>query len=122
LRCIERSAYQNENKYTFMAAHQPIATMTKYFCDRADVLLLDIEGTTTPVDFVFGVLFPFARTHVESFLQTHHQDKAVQADLKRLWQEYEADVAQGLCVPEWKDNQVLGAVPYIRRVSRNSEL
>lgn len=96
-----------------MAAHQSIATMTKYFSDRADVLLLDIEGTTTPVDFVFGVLFPFARTHVESFLQTHHQDKAVQADLKRLWQEYEADVAQGLCVPEWKDNQVLGAVPYI---------
>lgn len=87
--------------------------MTKYFSDCVDALLLDIEGTTTPVDYVFRVLFPFARVHVESFLQTHDWDSAVQADLKRLWQEYEADVAQGFSVPKWKDNQTSGAVPYI---------
>jgi enolase-phosphatase E1 len=29
---------------------------------------LDIEGTTTPVDFVYTVLFPFARTHVAAYL------------------------------------------------------
>src|SRR5262245_2151256 len=32
-------------------------------------LLLDIEGTTTPIDFVYKVLFPYARTHVQEFLQ-----------------------------------------------------
>ncbi|MBV8882735.1 MAG: acireductone synthase [Chroococcidiopsidaceae cyanobacterium CP_BM_RX_35] len=81
--------------------------------DCVDALLLDIEGTTTPVDYVFGILFPFARVHVDSFLQAHTQDSAVQADLKRLWQEYETDIAQGLSIPEWKDNRTSGAVPYI---------
>ncbi|MBV9388279.1 MAG: acireductone synthase [Chroococcidiopsidaceae cyanobacterium CP_BM_ER_R8_30] len=82
--------------------------------DCVDAILLDIEGTTTPVDYVLGILFPFARVHVESFLQAHAQDIPVQADLKRLWQEYEADIAQDLSVPEWKkDNQTSGAVPYI---------
>lgn len=81
--------------------------------DCIDALLLDIEGTTTPLDYVFGILFPFARVHVESFLQAHAQDSAVQADLKLLRQEYKADIAQGLSVLKWKDNQTSGAVPYI---------
>ena len=29
--------------------------------------LLDIEGTTTPVAFVYEVLFPYARRHWRSF-------------------------------------------------------
>ncbi len=32
------------------------------------VLLLDIEGTTTPVDFVYQTLFPYASRKLESFL------------------------------------------------------
>ena len=32
-------------------------------------ILLDIEGTTTPVAFVYDVLFPFARTHLREFLK-----------------------------------------------------
>ena len=35
--------------------------------DSASAILLDIEGTTTPVSFVFDVLFPFARDHAEQF-------------------------------------------------------
>ena len=31
-------------------------------------VVLDIEGTTTPVDFVYQVLFPYARAHVPAFL------------------------------------------------------
>jgi enolase-phosphatase E1 len=33
------------------------------------VVLLDIEGTTTSVAFVYGVLFPFARAHVDEYLR-----------------------------------------------------
>lgn len=33
--------------------------------------LLDIEGTTTPIDFVHKVLFPFARARVGEFVQNH---------------------------------------------------
>jgi enolase-phosphatase E1 len=31
-------------------------------------VLLDIEGTTTPISFVYDVLFPYALTHLRSFL------------------------------------------------------
>ncbi|HVH25809.1 MAG TPA: acireductone synthase [Vicinamibacterales bacterium] len=32
-------------------------------------ILLDVEGTTTPVEFVYQVLFPFARAHAAAFLE-----------------------------------------------------
>ena len=31
-------------------------------------MLLDIEGTTTPVSFVYDVLFPYARRHLDDYL------------------------------------------------------
>jgi enolase-phosphatase E1 len=31
-------------------------------------LLLDIEGTTTPIEFVYQVLFPYARAHAAEYL------------------------------------------------------
>jgi len=34
-----------------------------------DVLLFDIEGTTTPISFVKEILFPYARTHLQEFLE-----------------------------------------------------
>jgi len=34
-------------------------------------VLLDIEGTTTPIDFVYKVLFPYARAHARDFLASH---------------------------------------------------
>jgi enolase-phosphatase E1 len=48
-------------------------------------VLLDIEGTTTPIDFVYKVLFPFASEQVGSFLRRHAaepQIRQVMADLK----------------------------------------
>jgi len=32
-------------------------------------ILLDIEGTTTPLDFVYKALFPYTRSHVKQFLR-----------------------------------------------------
>jgi enolase-phosphatase E1 len=34
-------------------------------------VLLDIEGTTTPIAFVYDTLFPYARAHLREFLETH---------------------------------------------------
>ena len=34
-------------------------------------ILLDIEGTTTPIDFVKNVLFPYSRERVNSFVAMH---------------------------------------------------
>ena len=37
----------------------------------ADVVLLDIEGTTSSIDFVHQTMFPFARQRVASFVRAH---------------------------------------------------
>lgn len=34
-------------------------------------ILLDIEGTTTPIDFVHGVLFPYARERMSNYVAMH---------------------------------------------------
>lgn len=80
--------------------------------DTVDAILLDIEGTTTPVDFVFGVLFPYARDRVASFLASQGQVSEVQADLVLLRQEYATEVPAP-DLPAWSDTDPAAAVPYI---------
>jgi enolase-phosphatase E1 len=58
-------------------------------------ILLDIEGTTTPIAFVKDVLFPFARSNAASFLAAHRQDPEVQADLALLAEERRRESQDG---------------------------
>ena len=62
-------------------------------------LLLDIEGTTTPIAFVYDVLFPFARAHVTEYLSRHVASEEVRLDLTRLRAEHDKDVAEALLPP-----------------------
>ena len=70
----------------------------------AKCILLDIEGTTTPIDFVYQVLFPFARTHVKDYLARHWSSADVQNDLAQLREEQAADAQQGLAPPVLREN------------------
>ena len=54
-------------------------------------ILLDIEGTTTPIAFVKEVLFPFARTNAAAFLAAHRHEPEVAADLALLAKERERE-------------------------------
>lgn len=56
-------------------------------------LLLDIEGTTTPISFVYDVLFPYARNRVEQFLYQHQNDPEIDAALQSLESENRAEMA-----------------------------
>ena len=47
-------------------------------------ILLDIEGTTTPVNFVYRTLFPYARTRLGQFLLRHRDDPAVRQRYEAL--------------------------------------
>lgn len=47
-------------------------------------ILLDIEGTTTPIAFVHDVLFSYARQHVHDYLSSHFKDENVRADIRLL--------------------------------------
>ncbi len=70
--------------------------------DEASVraLLLDIEGTTTPVDFVYHVLFPFASQRLDSFLRQHFRDPGVRAHIEALKAQQKLDQEQGLHPPD----------------------
>jgi len=41
------------------------------------VIVTDIEGTTSAIDFVHDVLFPYARKHLPDFVRKHQSDPAV---------------------------------------------
>lgn len=64
-------------------------------------LLLDIEGTTTPIDFVYKVLFPYARQNVREFIQLHASD--LLRDISALKAEHRADNENGNEPPAWQE-------------------
>ena len=88
--------------------------MTFQLKDRGvRAILLDIEGTTTPLAFVYDVLFPFARAHLHEYLQEHADGEMVRAALDRLREEWRADVAARQDPPEWPDDALVPAVAYL---------
>ena len=51
---------------------------------KARGILLDIEGTTSSISFVYDVMFPYVRQNVESFLDSSWDDVPVQECLPLL--------------------------------------
>jgi methylthioribulose 1-phosphate dehydratase/enolase-phosphatase E1 len=54
-------------------------------------LIVDIEGTTTPLSFVRDILFPYARQHVANFLQENYKRKEILEVYLELTKEMLAD-------------------------------
>ncbi len=67
----------------------------------ARAILLDIEGTTTPIEFVHQVLFPYARARVHAYLDQHADDPGVRADVALLRAEYAAESTDSPDLPPW---------------------
>lgn len=79
-------------------------------------VLLDIEGTTCPVSFVSGTLFPYATEQLEPFLDAHRNDHAVQtlvAEVKAAWRQEADPEAQAL-----RQQDGAGVLPYLRWLIR----
>ena len=94
---------------------------------RTRGVLLDVEGTTTPIDFVSKTLFPYASTHVEEFLTTHLQDDDVRSLLDELRRCHERDTKVDPSLQTWSDvgssDSVHSAVSYVRwLIGRDSKL
>lgn len=64
-------------------------------------IVLDIEGTTTPISFVTDVLFPYARDNVARHLTATYDTSETQDDIKLLRSQVRDDLEKG----------VAGAVP-----------
>jgi enolase-phosphatase E1 len=71
-------------------------------------LLLDVEGTTTPVSFVYDTLFPYARARLAEFVGEGSADP----DLGLVRREYDLD--QGPGKPGWEGGEREGALTYLR--------
>jgi len=67
---------------------------------KTRAVLLDIEGTTTPISFVHDVLFPFARDHVRDYLIQHSKASEVQEDIAALLREHSLDQERGEQPPQ----------------------
>lgn len=80
------------------------------------VILLDIEGTTTPIDFVFKTLFPFAAEHVEEFLRKNSSDSEIKTLIAELRSTWSGAASSG--APVWiestPEEKVISAAAYVR--------
>ena len=81
-------------------------------------MLLDIEGTTTPADFVYKTLFPYAERHVESFLQEHITEPNTELFVRELHEQRMRDELDDLNPPRWvggsDEKRIKAAVTYCR--------
>ena len=58
-------------------------------------ILLDVEGTTSPISFVYETLFPHARKRLGPFLHEHSSDPAVTSVFQELRSANVSDVSAG---------------------------
>src|SRR5258708_26555779 len=65
----------------------------------ARMILLDIEGTTTPITFVTQVLYPYPRTHLRSYLRRYGDSPQYLALIAAFRQEHQPDERAGEPVP-----------------------
>jgi enolase-phosphatase E1 len=80
------------------------------------LILLDIEGTTTPIAFVHEVLFPFARIRLRDWLRRHVGTDLHRDVVELLRAEHAAGRAAGQTVLAWPRDAALGdhdAVPAV---------
>jgi len=88
-------------------------------------VLLDIEGTTTPLDFVFKTLFPYASEHVEEFLREGSSDAEVETLIRELRCTWSGAAASG--APVWIEStaneKLASAAAYVRwLIDRDSKI
>ena len=86
--------------------------------ERADaaaiaVVLLDVEGTTTPIAFVTQVLFPYARTHLRSYLERHAASADHERLVARLHDEHAAASRDADAPSRWIDEPIAARVASI---------
>lgn len=85
---------------------------------RTRAVLLDIEGTTTPISFVYRTLFPFAAAHVEQFLKQHSDDREVRELIQELRWQRDAEARNSSDLPRWNENSpddhLRSAAVYVR--------
>lgn len=81
---------------------------------RERLIVLDIEGTTTPIAFVTETLVPYARAHLHGYLERHASSPHGVALIDALRREYEAEADAHRSVPPWDTRDpIAAAIEYL---------
>jgi enolase-phosphatase E1 len=75
-------------------------------------ILLDIEGTTTPIDFVHRTLFPFARGAIGAFVEENFAE--IQAEIKQLEKEYRKDFTEQIYGRDFRADSADSVADYLK--------
>ena len=81
-------------------------------------ILLDIEGTTTPIDFVLETLFPYSRARIGKFVETHFD--ALRAEIDSLVDESVKDEKYTVPVDPVEPGSVTAYLEYLIDENRKS--
>ena len=63
-------------------------------------IVVDIEGTTTPVSFVYDILFPYARRALRAFVREHVDAPELRDTWQQIREDWKQDVARGENPPD----------------------
>ena len=75
-------------------------------------ILLDIEGTTTPIDFVHQTLFPFAKAKIGDYLKDHFGE--LRSEIEQLKLEYKKDFTNQIYGRHFDENSAESVADYLR--------
>jgi enolase-phosphatase E1 len=64
-------------------------------------VLLDIEGTTTSISFVYDILFPYAAARLDEYCSRPNPEPELAEALARLRAEYDEEAARGVLLPHF---------------------
>jgi methylthioribulose 1-phosphate dehydratase/enolase-phosphatase E1 len=110
---------QEATTYTESACKRMRTEEKVSFAEAHKYILLDIEGTTTPITFVKDVLFPFALNNVESFLKNTWDTQATQVDVAALRlqsvkdQKSHPEASKIMPATSSRDNLIASIVDYV---------
>jgi enolase-phosphatase E1 len=75
-------------------------------------ILLDIEGTTTPIDFVLKTLFPFSKAKMDEFVRRHFDE--IGAEIAQLKSEYRKDFTEQLYGRDFREDSPESVANYLK--------
>jgi len=77
-----------------------------------EAILLDIEGTTTPLDFVHKTLFPFAKNRISDFVEQNFAE--IQEEIAALKSEYKKDFTNQIYGRNFDENSPESIAEYLK--------
>jgi len=81
-------------------------------------ILLDIEGTTTPIDFVHKTLFPFAKSRIAVYVRDHFDE--LSSEIDQLTDEHSSDADYSAKLSADSPESVAAYLKYLIDTDRKS--